>query len=58
MSRYKVWVRLEAEYDDIEADSEEEAFIIASDDAMAGACWQRDVKLFEADEAEEDNEQV
>lgn len=39
MSRYKVWVRLEAEYDDVEADNEEEAFIIASEDAMAGACW-------------------
>ena len=39
MNRYKVWVRLEAEYDDVEADNEEEAFIIASEDAMAGACW-------------------
>ena len=29
--KYKVHVILEAEYDDIEADSEEEAFIIASD---------------------------
>ena len=31
---YKVWVRLECEYDDIEADSPEEAFHIASDAAM------------------------
>lgn len=54
MSRYKVWVRLEAEYDDVEADNEEEAFIIASEDAMAGACWQRNVELFEDDEAEEE----
>lgn len=37
---YKVWVRLEAEYDDIEADSEEEAFQIASDAAMSGGCWE------------------
>ena len=36
---YKVWVCLEAEYDDIEADSEEEAFQIASDAAMNGASW-------------------
>jgi len=56
MSRYKVWVRLEAEYDDIEADSEEEAFIIASEYAMDGADWQRDVELLEGDETEEDND--
>lgn len=37
---YKVWVCLEAEYDDIEADSEEEAFLIASDAAMSGASWE------------------
>lgn len=36
---YKVWVCLENEYDDIEADSEEEAFIIASDAAMNGSSW-------------------
>ena len=30
---YKVWVCLEAEYDDIEADSEEEA-------AMSGGSWE------------------
>ena len=53
MSRYRVWVRLETEYDDVEADNEEEAFIIASDDAMAGACWQYDVELLEENEAEE-----
>lgn len=44
MSRYKVFVRLEAEYDDIEADSEEEAFVIASDSAMQGGDWQWDVE--------------
>lgn len=41
---YEVWVRLEAEYDDIEADSEEEAFVIASDAAMSGASWEWTVK--------------
>ena len=56
MSRYRVWVRLEAEYDNIEADSEEEAFINASDDAMSGADWQYDVELLEGDGAEEDND--
>lgn len=39
MAIYKVWVRLECEYDDIEADSEEEAFQIASDAAMGGGSW-------------------
>ena len=38
--KYNVWVRLEAEYDDIEADSEDEAFQIASDSAMSGGDWQ------------------
>lgn len=37
---YKVWVCLEAEYDDIEADSEAEAFLIASDAAMSGGSWE------------------
>ena len=45
MSIYRVWVRLEETYDDIEAESEEEAFIIASDYAMDGGCWQRTVEL-------------
>lgn len=43
--KYRVWVQLEEEYDDIEADSEEEAFEIASDYAMAGGSWQRSVEL-------------
>ena len=37
--KYRVWVCLEAEYDDIEADSEEEACQIASDAAMSGGSW-------------------
>ena len=36
---YKVWVCLEAEYDDIEADSEDEAFLIASEAVMGGGDW-------------------
>ena len=50
---YKVWVCLEGEYDDIEADSEEEAFRIASDAAMAGGSWEWTV--IEAEEANNDN---
>ena len=37
---FKVYVCLEAEYDDIEADSEEEAFQIASEAAMSGGSWE------------------
>ena len=48
--RYKVFVRLEGEYDDIEAESPEEAFIIASDYAMDGGDWQYDVEPQEGDE--------
>ena len=44
MTVYKVWVRLECEYDDIEADSEEEAFHIASDAAMGGGSWDYQVE--------------
>lgn len=42
--RYKVWVCLENEFDDIEADSEEEAFLIASEAAMSGSSWDFVVK--------------
>ncbi len=48
--RYKVWVRLEAEYDDIEADSEEEAFLIASNAAMSGGSWEQTVEEIPAEE--------
>lgn len=47
---YKVWVCLEAEYDDIEADSENEAFLIASEAAMGGADWDFRIKKREEDE--------
>lgn len=53
MNLYKVWVKLEEEYDDIEADSEEEAFEIASDYAMAGGSWQKSVELITESKAEE-----
>lgn len=46
---YKVWVCLEAEYDDIEADNEEEAFQIASDAAMSGGSWEWSVNPAEED---------
>ena len=42
--RYKVWVCLENEYDDIDADSPEEAFLIASEAAMSGGSWDFVVK--------------
>ena len=38
--KYKVWVRLEDEYDDIEADTPYEAFEIASDAAISGGSWE------------------
>lgn len=47
---YKVWVCLEAEYDDIEANSEEEAFQIASDSAMSGGSWEWTAAPAEEDE--------
>ena len=47
MPIYKVWVRLECEYDDIEADSREEAFLIASDAAIDGGSWDYQVENVE-----------
>ena len=47
MPKYRVYVCLEAEYDDIEAENEEEAFIIASDFAMEGGCWCHNEELIE-----------
>lgn len=51
MATYKVWVRLECEYDDIEAESPEEAFCIASDAAMDGGAWDYQAEEVESDEA-------
>ncbi|MBP3773153.1 MAG: hypothetical protein J6I53_10775 [Treponema sp.] len=42
--KYEVSVKLVAEYDDIEAESEEEAFEIASDAAIQGGDWFYTVK--------------
>ena len=47
---YKVWVCLEAEYDDIEADDEVEAFMIASEAAMEGGDWSYRAEAMEEDE--------
>lgn len=49
---YKVWVCLECEYDDIEADSEDEAFQIASDAAMSGGSWMWTAEPVEDTDAE------
>ena len=54
MKKYKVWVRLECEYDDIEAESEEEAFQIASDAAMSGGSWDWNVEELEEEESEDE----
>ena len=51
--KYHVWVRLEAEYYDIEADNEKEAFIQASDAAMAGGSWDFFVEPAEEGDADE-----
>ncbi len=47
MAIYKVWVCLEETYDDIEADSPEDAFIQASDFAMSGGTWTWEIKEVE-----------
>ena len=52
MPKYRVWVCLECEYNDIEADNEEEAFIIASDAAMGGGSWAWNVEEIEDEEVE------
>jgi hypothetical protein len=51
MKTYRVWVCLECEYDDIEAESEEEAFQIASDAAMSGGTWDWRIEEIDAEEA-------
>lgn len=50
--RYRVKVWLEEEYDDIIAENEEDAFIQASDFAMSGGCWYREVEEIETIEEE------
>lgn len=47
MPRYRVWVRLECEYDDIEAENEGQAFLDASDFAISGGSWEWSVEEVE-----------
>lgn len=44
---YRVWVKLESEFDDIEADTPEDAFLQASEAAMSGGSWQSQVTPIE-----------
>lgn len=39
MKKYRIEVILQETYDDIEAESEEEAFLIASEYAQQGGSW-------------------
>ena len=52
MPKYKVWVRLEEEYDDIIADNDEDAFIQASDAAMCGGSWSWNAEKISEEEEE------
>ena len=45
--KYRVYVKLEEVYEDIEADTPEEAFEIASDYAINGGDWDWDVEEVE-----------
>ena len=47
---YKVWVCLDAEYDNIEADNEEEAFQIASKTAISDGLWEWTIAPAKEDE--------
>ena len=49
MKTYRVFVRLEAEYFDIEAENEDDAFEIASDMAMDGGDWEWDCEEWNED---------
>lgn len=53
MKKYKVWVRLECEYDDIEAEDEEDAFVQASDYAIYGGSWEWNIEEIEDIEEED-----
>ena len=50
MKKYKVWVQLEELEGIYEAESEEDAFIQASDDAMAGCDWMKKIEEIEDEE--------
>lgn len=49
MNIYRVWVKLEAEFDDIEAETPEEAFLQASDFSMNGSSWEYTVEEIKAE---------
>ena len=50
--KWYVRVKLEAEYDDIEAEDEYEAYEIASEAAIAGGDWDYIARLTEGDDNE------
>lgn len=47
MAKYRVWVRLECEYDDVEAENEDQAFLEASVAAMSGGSWEWTIEEIE-----------
>lgn len=53
MKKYRIWVQLEGEYDEIYAENEDDAFEIASDYAMSGGSW--DYEIIECEDVD-DNE--
>lgn len=53
MKKYKVWVRLEELEGVYEAESPEDAFLQASEDAMAGCGWEKHIEEIQDDEEEE-----
>lgn len=53
MKKYKIRVILEEVYDDIIAENEEQASLIASDFAIGGGCWMYEVEDVEEIEEEE-----
>ena len=57
MALYSVHVVLDMTYDDIEADSPDEAFDIATDAAISGGDWGGDVQLIADDDAMYDDQE-
>ena len=55
MPRYLMTVMLEMT-DEVEADTPEEAFIILSNDAMAGGDWDYNYEIIDDDESEDKND--
>ena len=56
MNKYRIRVVLDEEYDDIEAENEEEAFLQASDYAMMGGSWSWQIISEEEIEDEDEEE--